>query len=100
MIEGRSLGQSALRLFAVALLVGSAVAAAAAFTGADACGASGLGANDCRGLVRTYAIRIGLFTAVATAVMTLFVRGLRQMAAQTEEDRRQRRREAVTGGDA
>lgn len=95
MSGSRSLGESALRLLAVAMLVGSAVAAAAAFTGADACGASGLGANDCRGLVRTYAIRIGVFTGLATAVMTLFVRGLRQMAVQSEEDRRQRRREAM-----
>src|SRR5688572_17777686 len=91
----RTWSRSARNLLMGAALVGSAVAALAAYLGAETCGASGLNANDCRGLVRTYAIRIGLFTGVATAVMTLFVRGLRQMADQSEADRRQRRRETV-----
>jgi hypothetical protein len=85
--------ESALRLLVVALVVGALVASAAAYTGSQACGVSGLAVDQCRDLVRTYATRIGLFAAAATAMMSLFVRGLRQMAAQSESDRA----EAVEG---
>jgi hypothetical protein len=91
----RSRLESALRLTVLALLVGAAVAIAAGYTGSQACGLSGLAIDECRGLVRTYATRIGVFAAVATAVMALFVRGLRQMAAQADADRRERREDAL-----
>jgi len=78
------------RLAVWAVLAGSVVAVVAAVTGVQNCDTV-WSTSECRELVRTLSIRVGLLTAVATAVMALFVAGLGRMSEQNEADRRERR---------
>lgn len=82
------------RLVLGATLAGSMVAALSAATGVPECSGVGSFASDCRRLVRTLSINMGLLTAVVTAVMALFVVGVGRMSSQEEADRRERRLEA------
>jgi hypothetical protein len=83
--------RSFLRLMAWSAITGSVVAVAAALLGVEDCGAS----NDCRALVRTLSIRLGIFTGVGTAVMALFVVGLGRTQSRNEADRMERLRESL-----
>ena len=83
-----------LRLGLWSALVGSLVAVAAALLGVGDCGSTPGFAAECRSLVRTLSIRMGIFAAAGTAVMALFVAGLGRMGAQDDADRRERLREA------
>ena len=73
-----------------AVLAGSLVAVVAAVTGVQNCDTA-WPTSECRALVRTLSIRVGLLSAVATAVMALFVVGLGRMSVQDEAIRRERR---------
>lgn len=83
------------RLLLGATLAGSVVAALSAATGVQDCRGVGPFANECRRLVRTLSINMGLLTALVTAVMALYVVGLGRMSSQEEADRRERRLEAL-----
>jgi hypothetical protein len=78
------------RLVVWAVLAGSIVAVVAAVMGVQNCD-SVWSTSECRELVRTLSIRVGLLTAVVTAIMALYVRGLGRMSEQDEADRRERR---------
>ena len=89
----RSRTRAAGRLVLGATVAGSVVAALSAVTGVPECSGVGSFANECRRLVRTLSINMGLLTAVVTGVMALFVVGLGRMSSQDEADRRERRLE-------
>jgi hypothetical protein len=82
-VPGR-LGRIALAGAIVAATVGSL----AAVWGSGSCGRGpGRLAGDCRGLVRTLSIRMGIAAGIATVVMVLMVAGLGRMVEQGERDR-------------
>lgn len=74
----------------LAVTVGALVTATAAMAGADGCaaptagqfGSSGPGDVVCFHLVRTLAERVGLATALITAIITLTVVGLSRLVAE------------------
>ena len=80
----------AVRVTLLAVTVGAVVAGAAAVSGAGSCapsaGTVSGGAADvvCYHLVRTLAERVGIATAVVTAILALTVVGLSRLAAQQD----------------
>jgi hypothetical protein len=80
----------AVRVTLLAVTVGAVVAATAAMAGADGCaapsvgaiGSSGPGDVVCFHLVRTLAERVGIATALITAILTLTVVGLSRLVTE------------------
>jgi hypothetical protein len=88
--EPRSPGRTlAVRVTLLAVTAGAVVAAAAAVSGAGMCAApsvdpvisSGAADNVCYHLVRTLAERVGIATALVTAILALTVVGLSRLVA-------------------
>jgi hypothetical protein len=77
----------AVRVTLLAVTVGAIVAALAALSGAGSCApstGSSVGGGDvvCYHLVRTLAERVGIATALVTAILTLTVVGLSRLVSQ------------------
>jgi hypothetical protein len=87
----------ALLALAGALVTALVSAVAGSFAG-PSCGTGedGLRAMvECRSLIHSLSLRMGLLAGVGTVLAVLTVMGLQRMAAQDEVDRRVRRLEAV-----
>jgi hypothetical protein len=94
--EPRSPGRTlAVRVTLLAVTVGAVVAAAAAVSGAGMCAApsvdpvisSGAADNVCYHLVRTLAERVGIATALVTAILALTVVGLSRLVTEQARSR-------------
>jgi hypothetical protein len=88
-------GSLAVRVVLLAVTVGAVVAAAAAVSGAGSCGGpsvdpafpAGPADTVCYHLVRTLAERVGIATAVVTAILALTVVGLSRTVTQEARSR-------------